>query len=73
MKTLPNLMTIINMITNVLTKLKPANLLESFEHTFFDVEQGELNKNGLVLAGIIFIIAILIVGYIEGGGLFPWE
>lgn len=73
MKTLPNLMTIINFITNVLDKVKPANLVDTLEQTFFDVEEGELNKNGLVLAGVFFIIALLIVGYIEGGGLFPWE
>lgn len=40
---------------------------------FIDQDTGELNKRGTILAGILFFIILNIVGYIEGGGLFPWE
>lgn len=73
MRTLPNLMTLINVVTGVLGKLRPANLAEKFLVTFIDEETGELNDNGVVLAGVFFVIVILIVGYLEGGGALPWE
>ena len=40
---------------------------------FIDEDTGELNKRGMILGGILFFIALNIVGYLEGGGLFPWE
>ena len=40
---------------------------------FIDEDTGELNKKGMILGGILFFIALNIVGYLEGGGLFPWE
>lgn len=73
MRTLPNLMTLINAVTGVLGKLRPANLGQKFLDTFIDEETGELNNNGVVLAGVFLVIVILIVGYLEGGGLLPWE
>ena len=73
MRTLPSLITVINVVTGVLGKLRPANLIEKFLVTFIDEETGELNNNGVVLAGVFLVIAILIVGYLEGGGALPWE
>lgn len=73
MKTLPSLITIINAITGILGKLKPSNLLELFAETFIDPETGEFNDKGVVLAGVVFVIILLIVGYLEGGGALPWE
>lgn len=40
---------------------------------FIDQETGELNNRGMILAGILFFLALNLVGYLEGGGLFPWE
>lgn len=40
---------------------------------FIDESTGELNNRGVVLFGVILFIALNIVGYLEGGGLLPWE
>lgn len=40
---------------------------------FFLDENGELNRNGMILAAIVLFLGLNLVGYIEGGGALPFE
>lgn len=47
--------------------------LKKIIYYFVDETSGELNKRGVILAGVLFVIGLCIIGYLEAGGLFPWE
>lgn len=49
------------------------HLLDNFLNQFFDEEKQEINRKGLIVMGVIVFLALNVLGYIEGGGLFPWE
>lgn len=49
------------------------NILTKSIHYFIDDKTGELNNRGVILAGTLFVLSMIFIGYLEAGGLFPWE
>lgn len=69
----PNPINHMNKIIKNKGLMRMLHLLDNFLNQFFDEEKQEINRKGLIVMGVIVFLALNVLGYIEGGGLFPWE
>lgn len=49
------------------------SILTKSIYYFINEQTGELNKRGIILAGILLITFASFVGFLDQGGLLPWE